>query len=231
MAKMDPTPQGVGTHLTSYMVSNMQQTKGLLLNVIKQPLYDSNTIDPAAPTQELTYFQTPVGQSNLARTNMVNAGQLALPKAFFIRGVRLDILQSAADQEDTTDKVPLIDGTLDEEAVFNAILENYVFRGVVGDKKFIEVPARYLPSGLGSVLMVAGEGLAKDPGVFGYTSTNGTALHDNYFKIPQDLEVVIPPLQSFSAVLFNATGIASLGSGGKRIVQVYFEGALARETQ
>lgn len=231
MPKMEPTAQGVGTHLTSYMVSNMQQTKGLLLNVIKQPLYDSNTIDPAAPATELTYFQTPVGQSNLARTNMVNAGSLALPKAFFIRGVRIDILQTMANQEDPAVFVGLIDGTLVEEKVFNAILENYVFRGVVGDKKFLEVPARYLPSGLGSVLMVAGEGLAKDPGVFGYTSTNGQPIHDNYFKIPQDLEVVIPPLQSFSAQLINATGITNLGAGAKRIVQIYFEGALARETQ
>lgn len=207
-----------GTKLTSYMISTMEQSEGVLLNVIKQPLYASATVTAATPQAQITLFQTLLGSSNLARTN-IEASPLAWPKAFFVRGVRIHKLQNVA----------VIDSTLNQFINHVVFGESYTLTLSVGDKAFIQAPMYYFTSGLGVQLQAAAAGAEATDEAF-YTSAQGVQSHDNYFKIPADLEVVIPPMQGFKGLAVNSAGVASLGSGSDVVFTCFLEGALARET-
>jgi hypothetical protein len=210
-----------GSRLKSYMKAPWDATKAVLLNVIRHPLYTFANIPAAAPPSTVNLFQSTIGSSNLARTNLEQAGILPYPKTFWIRGVRVHVLQD----------IPFVDDAGQNARALARLAEQYAMILKVGEKEFIRCGLWYFSSGLGVNFQAAAAGAEAANELFS-TETLGVANHGNYFKIPSSLEIVIPPQQGFSGTLNNAGGIATLGAGAAdRVVQILLEGALGRETQ
>lgn len=117
------------------------QQPGSMVDVQVQPLYDSAFI-LAAGAAILTFFATPQGQGqtawvaaatpkSVADTNMNLAGQLPAGINYKVLGFRIvpDFGMLIADARD----------------LFNAC----VFTFFIGQKNFLQVPARLIPSGVG----------------------------------------------------------------------------------
>jgi hypothetical protein len=116
-------------------------------DILVQPLYDTMNL-LAAGSVQLTFFQIPVGgvvpagttalggggAKTLSDTNMDLAGQLPAGFAFQLNGFRLAF----------TWNVPPPDVRIG--------INTAVFRFTVGQKDFLRVPARSLPSGNGPVV-------------------------------------------------------------------------------
>jgi hypothetical protein len=111
-----------------------------ILDVIVQPLYDTNWI-PAAGVQQILFFTQPIGQGvsafaaastkTYADTNMTTAGSLPAGYNFILAGFRLlpDFAMTVAD------------ATL--------ALNGAVFVFTVSSKDYLTVPARTIPAGAG----------------------------------------------------------------------------------
>jgi hypothetical protein len=210
-----------GARLRNYMKAPWDQSKTVLLNVIRQPLYTFANITAAVPEATIDIFSTTVAQSNLARTNLKQAGILPYPKTYWIRGVRVHPLQN----------VPVLDGSAVNLLALIILVESYTMELIVGEKNFINAPLWYFSSGLGVNFQGAAAGAEAANELFN-TAQLGVPHHNNYFKIPPALEVVIPPQQGYSGTLTNSARVATLGAGAaNRTLQIVLEGALGRETQ
>jgi hypothetical protein len=218
-----------GARLKNYMPAPWDVSKQVLLNVIRQPLITFADIAAAAPPAIVNLFQLTVAQSNRARTNLEQQGILPYPKTYWIRGVRVHVLQATTPAAGVF--VPFVSGNGVDVQALAILAESYVLSLKVGEKEFINAPVWYFASGLGVNFQGAAAGAEAANELFA-TATLGIAQHNNYFKIPPALEIVIPPQQGFGGTLQNAAQVANLGAGAaNRVVQVLLEGALGRETQ
>lgn len=114
-----------------------------MLDVIVEPLYDTNFIPTAGTAGPLAFFAIPRGQGTsvfatastktLADTNMDLAAQL--PAGFNFRVLGFRIVPSF--------NITVADATL--------ALNGAVFVFTIGAKDFLRVPARLLPAGVGVV--------------------------------------------------------------------------------
>lgn len=110
----------------------MPKLKGVW-DLIKQPLYDRNTVT-TSNTTSLTFFQTPVGQSSKTRrdTNMALAGQVSAHQEALVIGIQLKPVLVAAH-------------TFTELA--NQVINGGYLVFTVMQKTFLELPLLALPGG------------------------------------------------------------------------------------
>lgn len=119
----------------------------VVLDVIVEPLYDTNFI-PTAGTTQVPFFAQPLGQGTsvwntatqktYADTNMELAGQLAAGNNFSLLGFRLM----------PTFNMTIADATL----AFNSAF----FEFNLSAKNYLRVPARTIPAGMGVYIGGAG---------------------------------------------------------------------------
>jgi hypothetical protein len=153
-----------------------------ILDVITQPLYDTNYI-PAAGTQQVQYFTQPRGQGTsnfatsstktLADTNMTIAGTLPNGYNFVLLAFRLM----------PTFNMTIADATL--------ALNGAVFEFTIGSKPYLQVPARTIPAGMGAYIGGAGTTTAASHGM--PTIQNGFSISKQQLNLAQ--------VQNFSATL------------------------------
>jgi hypothetical protein len=188
------------------------QVRGIT-DLIVQPLYDTVAI-PMAGSTLLTFFQVPIGQGttvfgagakHLGDTNMNLAGQLPAGFAFQINGFRMMFSWNVV--------------FADIQVVVNAA----VFRFSVGQKDFLQVPARTLPSGNGpfySGNITAGAAVA--------LVTSGWPHMGNNFGI-KGKPLILNSTENFAAILQWQGGVQALSAITP--VTIVLDGYLGRPVQ
>lgn len=171
------------------------------LEQITQPLYDS--VDITAATTQAQFFVSALGKTR-RQTNFTTSGQLAAPKQYLVKAVRLTFPQ----------QTPLADLIL--------IYNTSYFRLQIGEKVYLELPL---------ILVTAGSGLqgASEPGALGTTQVwgNGWPVQNNLYILEHP--ILIPPMQLIdTSIRFDAAPAALTATVG---AQVYLEGELSREIQ
>jgi hypothetical protein len=187
------------------------QVKGLT-DLITQPLWDTATAAAAGQTQ-LTYFSLPVGQGTtafvgagaktFADTNMDLAGQLPSGFAFQVNGFRLLFKWDVV------------------IADLQLILNGATFRFVVGQKDFLRVPARSLPSGSG--IYFQGTTAATTIG-----ATSGWPTLANNFGI-KGKPLILNATENFAAFLVWQSGVQAISA--IMPITVVLDGYLGRPVQ
>ena len=117
------------------------QFRGQKREIISQPMWDSNTVEAATATNQMTFFQIPRGGAvgkTLEDTNMVLAGQLPRPQVYHVKAVSFYVKEFAAVAagQEPEDFFEVLDG---------------VAQIIVGAKVMLEAPLYWLVSGFGPV--------------------------------------------------------------------------------
>lgn len=181
-----------------------------VLEPIVQPLYDNETI--AAGTSGATrFFITTAGKTELnIFSGITGGGQLSAPRMFVIYGIRLVWSEDVADANLLADLKSLLYGSW--------------FRLRVGVKNYIEVPAHYLPSGVGIAGFAALD--AQVGATERSTATSGVPAFFSRFSI-EKRRIAIPPQQSF----FGELNVETTATGADRDLWVYLDGEFGQEVQ
>lgn len=109
-----------------------------VVEAINQPLYSYQAY-PAAGSAQLSFFQTPTGQSNttIQDTNMQLAGQIPAPQMFLVSGIGVDYLPGAA-----TTTLPVFFGAQGANGWANdfyTIFRQGELELIVGNKSYLQM--------------------------------------------------------------------------------------------
>ena len=224
MAGNSPVPGlGVGqlptlTDLAQYRVNLSNQVEG-----IKASLYDFQTYATAGTTQ-MTFFQTPIGQSSKTKydTNMEAAGSLPNPKNFLVTGIEVMFFPGSAVSIYGAGAVNK--GILDQMAIFKSgYLEMFI-----GSKTYLtEAPLGVFPPSVG----LSGFAARSDTTTAGATQ----AAQDGYAvwagePYKMNPPILLEPTQNFNVTLNWPTAVAT-PSGVDGRIGVRLRGLLYRNSQ
>jgi len=184
-------------------------------------LYDTVAYVTAVSLQ-LIYFT--VLRNNLALSNMELAGTLASPKAFLIRGIRVNIMQhpfssarAAAGQVQP--------GAIDNVA---QLLNTGIATLTIGAKQYAQFPLWMLPAGSGAGGVMASDGDVADPGEIQDHASNGEPDVFNVRTLSKP--IFIGPQINFNVALTWPAAITLAGAVNVPI-QVILDGDLLRPVQ
>jgi hypothetical protein len=193
-------------------VSPFNPGRRALLEPIRQPLYSAATLTGATPESKLSFWPVPAAVQNDPVFAYGPWNQLPNPKMFIIDGFRLHFAQ----------RVTMYGANVNPLDDMVNIMEQYWYRVFVGTKIYLQVPAFWVPSGLG----ITGS-ISIAQGIAAAIVTNSTSLHANYAKITAR-PITIPPQQVFECDLnARAGGVAALNAN--RLIWTFWEGTLGRE--
>lgn len=168
--------------------------------IIQQPLYD--TSEMAAASTNMSFFTRQVGQQlpisaadkTGVHTNMDTSGALPAGVSFSIHSIQVAI----ADEFGTLGDLPAV--------ILHALRYETVFRLVVGDKEYLEIPVRMLASGMGvsinNMIDAAAAPIQEEYGQMG--TADPTAI----FRLATP--IVLSPSQSFNATILFQNAPAAL---------------------
>lgn len=187
------------------------QVKGIT-DLITQPLWDTMQL-PMAGATTLTFFLVPIGGTvtaalgggtvkSLVDTNMDLAGQLAAGFAFQVNGFRMMFPWNVV--------------SLDVGIAINAA----TFRFVVGQKDFLRLPARSLPSGSGVWV--------PQPTANLIGATSGWPHLGNNYGI-KGKPLILSATENFSASLNWFNGVQAISAA--TFVTIVLDGYLGRPVQ
>ena len=183
--------------------------------VINQPYYDSFSIAQGAAFPATTLFQT--ANKPTAQSNMTLAGQIPGDQRLVVMAIRLHIANNTAPVD-----------------VAN-ILQNVSVVLTIRKKPMLEVPAMYIPSGLGMNLSaVAQVGTAPAGSAVVLNTSNGAMHYAAIFALSRPF--TIDGGESFSVKLnpdtgFNFSANTANPPGNGTTIYVYLDGELTRSVQ
>lgn len=199
----------------------MQQNGQVVLDVIVEPLFDTNFI-PTAGTQTLSYFAQPIGggtsvwatasTKTLADTNMELAGQLAAGNNFTVLGFRL---------------MPSFNMTIADATL---ALNGAVFVFSLSSKDYLRVPARTIPAGMGQ--FIGGAGATTTAGHGWPALSNGFNISRQQLNLAQtqNFNVQIRWPGGGQAVTTTMAGGTTAGAAGLPLT-VFLDGFRSRMPQ
>ena len=165
-----------------------------VLEPIVQPIYDRVTVLSATPNVQHRFFQDLAGKTERDFFSQITGGgQLSAPKLAVIYGLRLVWSEAVATDTDILPDLKLL-------------MYNAWYRLKIGVKNYVEVPAFYLPGGVGIAGFAATTNVASEF----QTATSGVPAFFSRFSI-EKRRIAIPPQQAFFGEL-NGVGIAGMGS-------------------
>ncbi len=174
-----------------------------------------------AATTALAFFTAIPATLNLG--NMEIAGQLASPKAFFVRAIRVKLLTNpfiiAAGAP------PLIQIGSANDAT--NLLHNGVLRFTIGQKNYGEWPLWCLPAGGGIVVQFAAPGAAAGA----VLDANNNGIQDPRAAYTMSVPVFIGPQINFRIDLLWPAGAVALGATTPLPIWVGLDGDLLRPVQ
>jgi hypothetical protein len=184
--------------------------------VIGWSWWDTLTYTTAVTTQ-LTFFNGV--RANLSLSNMELAGQLASPKSFLVRAIRVKPLTPYFVTLDNAAAAIQL-GAIDD---MNNLINTGTLSFTIGQKNYGQWPLWMLPSGGGAVAINAGAAVA-----------NTTQLANNGIQDPRSVysltkPILIAPQINFNIVLTWPAAV-TLNSGTQNIV-VVLDGDLIRPIQ
>ena len=180
--------------------------------VINQPYFDSFSVAAGAAFPATTLFQA--ANKPLSQCNMELAGTLPGDQRLVVMAIRLHIANNTVPTD-----------------VAN-ILQNVSFTLTVRKKPYLQVPAMYVPSGLGMNLSaVAQVGTAPAGVAVVLNSSNGAVNYSACLALSRPLP--IDGGESFKVVLnpdtaFNMAAAAANPAGVGTTIYVYLDGELTR---
>lgn len=208
-----PINGSIPSQWESYVTQN-----GIGLEVVPHILYDTATY-VSATTVSLAFFQT--SRATLDLSNVQNPGLLPNPQAFLIQNIAVGF-KVRPQTADSGAAVPTSFVSLLDDMV--QIINNGIFRMVIGEKRYGPWPLSRLPISTGvkaSLGTMAGAEAANITQTYGITDGPLYALMPN---------LLIAPLQQFSVTLEWPAG-ALTTSATNTIMTVLFDGQLSRAIQ
>lgn len=180
-----------------------------VLEPIIQPIYDRVTVLAAGPNVQHRFFQNLAGKNERDFFSQITGGgQLSAPKLAVIYGLRLVFSENVA-----------VDANI--LADLRLLLYNAWYRLRIGVKNYVEVPAHYLPGGVGT----AGFAATTVAGTSFQSAVSGVPAFFSRFSI-EKRRIAIPPQQAFFGEL-NGVNIVAMGSN--RDVWNYLDGEFGQE--
>lgn len=193
---------------------------GQAKEVIGAMLWDTNLYLSGA-TVALTFFN--VVRATVDLSNMELAGQLAAPKAFFVRALRFHVKQEPRSEARAAA------GNVQPGAVDN--IQQLINTGIasitIGSKNYGVIPLWMIPSGGGAFGIYGSDGDVADPGEIQDYATNGYPHVRNAYTLARPL--FIAPQINFQVVVTWPAAVAL--AGGNTNITFALDGDLIRPVQ
>lgn len=204
-------------------ISLARKTGDAVLRKLKQPLYDTTVIEGGAATQQLQFFNIPIGGAmpvaggakSLADTNMSQAAQLGTPQEFSLVGFNYEFFVLEPDD--------IANGAPDYLLMYEQSTFTFVFSN---NRPWLRVPLSQIPQGI-SATGTGASGDITNNIEFGYLHQGLASVKEYYnFMLPNKKLIHIYPNEPFGVDIDWFNGAITLNTANDQRCRVFIVGFL-----